>query len=228
MSQPLDSQLVETIVAGVMDRLRGGSVPARPTNANPGNKKTQEVRPADATVVIADRVVTEAVLVERLHDTTTKVQFGNKAVLTPTARDYLRTYGIHWDRGESTDGTYGAGILAVIVSQAPIVKRIVSEQMPGARVELLGCADDAARLAAAEIARGGRESALVFARQSHRVACLANRQSAVRAAAVRDVADVNAVRSQLRTNVWCLDPTGRGSFDLRNLIRAATSQDNGG
>jgi hypothetical protein len=54
----------------------------------------------------------------------------------------------------------------------------------------------------------------------HRAACLANRNAAVKAVAVRDASDVRQVRKQLRANVWCVDPENKRWFELRNLMRA--------
>lgn len=225
MSQSWDDSLIDSIVAGVMNRLRGESVPVAATQASKITEEAPAYRPRE-TVTISDRVVTEAVLVDRLRGGG-DVQFTSKAVLTPTARDYLRTNNIAWNRGEAKTATAVARVLAIIVSEAPSVTRIIHELLPGARRELLGCVDEAARLAASEIARGGSESVLIFARQTHRAACAANRQSNVRAAAARDLAEVAAIRTQMRTNVWCFDPVGRGGFELRNLIKATTSRNQG-
>jgi hypothetical protein len=92
--------------------------------------------------------------------------------------------------------------------------------MPTARKELLSCPDDAATFAISELSRGGFDGAIVFAKQTHRAACLANRHSAVKAVAVRDAAEVQAIRRQLRANVWCLDPSGKTYFELRNILKA--------
>jgi hypothetical protein len=42
----------------------------------------------------------------------------------------------------------------------------------------------------------------------------------VKAVAIRDAAEVHAVKRQLRANVWCLDPSGRTYFELRNVLKA--------
>ena len=100
------------------------------------------------------------------------------------------------------------------------MERLWSDLQGAWRRELLGCPDDAAKLAISAIARGETNTAVILAAQTHRAACLANRNEAVKAVAIRDAADVPVVRKQLRANVWCGDPSGRSWFELRNLMRA--------
>lgn len=229
MSLRVDDQLIESIVAGVMDRLRERAAPsatAPVTNARPTQTATQAATlktPADDEPIrILSRVVTEAVLEDQLAGKRL-VQFAANSVLTPTARDYLRIHKIEWSRGAAPGGnaapTDAPRILAIVVHEAATIQSILRDRLPGARQELLGCVDDAARLAAAELARGAVDTVFIFARQTHRAVCLANRQRAVRAAAPRDLMDISLIRAQLRVNTWCLDPTGRGPFELRNMLK---------
>ena len=225
MSQILDDNFIETIVAGVMDRLRRDS----DHKTVPPRQKASADRqpPTPSTLTIPDRVITEAVLVDRL-DGKRRVEFSRGAVLTPTARDYLRINKIAWSYGAASAAAKSSEMLVILVNDAPSIERIVKELLPAAEREMLGCADDAARLAAGEIARGRYNTVLIAARQTHRAACLANRQSNVRAVAVRDAADVATIQSQLRANVWCLDPTNRGGFELRNLMKTILSSETRG
>ncbi|HEX6984734.1 MAG TPA: hypothetical protein VF170_05125 [Planctomycetaceae bacterium] len=245
MTPQIDDALLESIVAGVLDRLRGPSAPvAKDDEASEGrqppapskseirNPKSEVSRPGAGAPrspeprLLADRVITEAVLEANLNGSKA-VRFTPKAVLTPSARDYLKTNGIEWAYATRTAGdrkpASGRTRAAIVVRSTPAVERVVADLLPGSRRELLGCPDDAAKLAIAEIARGGFAEAVIFAEQSHRAACLANRHEAVKAVVVRDATDVAAIRKQLRANVWCLDPTGRGYFELRNLVKAITA-----
>jgi hypothetical protein len=225
VTSQIDDSLLDAIVAGVLDRLRGASAPAKaPVDAT-------KARGADAprspeALVLSDRVLTEAILEEKLKGAKA-VRFAAKAVLTPTARDYLRRNGVEWayaTKGAAGRKAMGDGpAAALVVRSTPTLARVIAEVLPGSRTELLSCPDDAAKLAVAEIARGGFARAVIFAGQTHRAACLANRHEAIKAVVVRDAAEVAAVRNQLRANVWCLDPTGRGYFELRNVVRAINS-----
>jgi hypothetical protein len=110
--------------------------------------------------------------------------------------------------------------LLIVVRNAPAVDRLYEDLKSSWRRELLGCPDDAAKLAISELTRGGAPLVVMLAEQTHRAACIANRSDAVKAVAVRDAADVPVVRKQLRANVWCVDPSGKSWFELRNLLRA--------
>lgn len=228
MPSQIDDTLIDSIVAGVLDRLRGSSAPQTsgaqqlaklsPPPAAPAPK------PASSDPLhLSDRVITQALLQEKLKGAKS-VRFAPKAILTPTARDYLRTNWIEWayaTKQSAEKKSSAAGPLAVlIVRSTPAVERVITDLLPSARTELLGCPDDAAKLAAAEIARGGIAKALIFAEQTHRAACLANRTEVVKAVAVRDALDAAQIKKQLRANVWCVDPTARGYFELRNVVKA--------
>ncbi|MGC1273369.1 MAG: hypothetical protein WBC44_06645 [Planctomycetaceae bacterium] len=230
MTSSIDEILIDSIVAGVLDRLRGASAPHTPAS---GGRQPSEAtssvpldsRKADALrspLLLSDRVVTGALLEASLGGSKA-VRFAPKAVLTPSARDYLRMHGIEWAYSRPTaagrKSTERPGAVLVVRS-TPALERVLGSTLPGVRKELLSCPDDAARLAVAEISRGGFLHAAIFAEQTHRTACLANRHAAVKAVAVRDASEIPAVRKQLRANVWCLDPTGRGDFELMNLVKA--------
>lgn len=228
MSPQIDDTLVDSIVAGVLDRLRGRFAPPASvkTNGPAGASKQKPARTSSEPVVFSERVITEALLEEKLGGASS-VRFSPKAVLTPTARDYLRVNEIEWaysTKAAPDRHASGGTLAALVVRSTPAVERVIADLLPGARTELLGCPDDAAKLAIAEIVRGGFARAVIFAEQAHRAACLANRHEAVKAVAVRDAADVAAIRKQLRANVWCLDPTSRGYFELRNVVKAIAKE----
>src|SRR5690606_12225821 len=110
----------------------------------------------------------------------------------------------------------------IVVHSTDAVERVWEDIRNSWRRELLGCPDDAATQAISAICRGETSTVAILATQTHRAACLANRNEQVKAVAIRDAGDVRTIRKQLRTNVWCLDPTGRSWFELRTLLRAIT------
>ena len=60
---------------------------------------------------------------------------------------------------------------------------------------------------------------IIFAEQTHRAACLANRHERVKAVAIQSAQEVKQIRRQLRANVWCLDPGARSFFELKTLLQ---------
>ena len=224
-----DSALIDEIVRGVLVQLGGTGL-----RADAKVPAATVVAPAtDVYVQISERIVTAGVLNERVNGSRVVV-VGPKALVTPAAWDLVRERNLTLRRGDSQlqasdgGGTKSLSVvvstklspLLIVVRNSDAVERLWTDLQGKWRRELLGCPDDAAKLAIAELSRGGASSVVILAEQTHRAACLANRNDAVKAVAVRDAADVPVVRKQLRANVWCVDPSGRSWFELKNLLRA--------
>lgn len=219
---------------GVLKQLAG----TEPVRNEPVRNEVASDSPAasaaEASVVeICERIVTADVLAEHVSDGT-EVEVGSRAIVTPAGWDYARDHRIALRRGASKPQTSAVGqrvpvdsgasaqreALLIVVRSTPAVDRLYEDIKTGWRRELLGCPDDAASLAIGAASRGETDTVLILAEQSHRSACLANRNDAVKAVAVQDAADVRQVRTQLRANVWCVDPENMSWFELRNLVRA--------
>lgn len=245
----IDSSAIDRIVANVLRQLSANSGAAPPSdrsltpNAGPFSREPQGSPPAaGARITLDDRVITADLLAERVNGAAV-VGIRPKAILTPSARDFIKERGLRIDRAAPaasksapSPATHapGAGgpvaqpstlnsqrLLLVVRSTDAVVRWWADLQANWSR-ELLSCPDDAASLAIREISRGAVQTAVILAEQTHRAACLANRSPAVKAVAVRDAGDVAVVRRQLRANVWCIDPTPKSWFELRNLLSAMT------
>jgi hypothetical protein len=214
MSLPADA--IDRIVANVLSQL---GAPAIAAPALPAQTPR-----AGGSLQIASAVVTAELLDDAPRQGT--VQVLPKAIVTPAAWDLARERGLQIRRGAATAahkatgdaGSAPAGLLLAIVKHTPALKQLC-ETLPGARRELLGCPDDAAKLAIGEICRGGVAQTVILAEQIHRAACLANRNESIKAVAVRDAADIKQVRGQLRANVWCISPGGRSYFELKTMLK---------
>ncbi|MFO1093552.1 MAG: hypothetical protein U0992_09605 [Planctomycetaceae bacterium] len=79
-------------------------------------------------------------------------------------------------------------LLLLVVRSTPAVDRLYEDLKATCRRELLGCPDDAAKLAISAVARGEANSVIILAAQTHRAACPANRHDAAKAVAVRNAA----------------------------------------
>lgn len=162
-------------------------------------------------------------------ETGSVVQVAEKAIITPAAADVIREYKLIVNRGsqqsagskadETSQRVEKSGLSVAIVRHTAAVKQALDE-IGTFKKELLGCPDDAAKFAISEVCRGEAGTVLIFAEQTYRATCLANRNSLVKAVAVGDPGDVKTVRKQLRANVWCLDPGDRSYFELRNVLKA--------
>lgn len=233
----IDSHTIDRIVAGVLRQLGTGTGVDGASGA-----VTAETRRRGGhaeSVAVTTNVVTADVLMGGLNGSA-RVVVAERAIVTPAAWDAAREHGIEIVRsstGGFADGPTGAprrsaakrdelegatSPLAIVISNTGAVERLWDDLKPTWQREFLGCTDDAAALAISAVCRGESSVVVVLAEQTHRAACLANRNARLKAVAVRDAGDVRAIKLQLRANVWCIDPTGRSWFELRNLFRAVT------
>lgn len=157
------------------------------------------------------------------------VYVSKKAIITPAANDLIRERNLIIERTQPEQTTHptrsqkstGARlkISAGIVRHTQGVQQSLAE-LGEINTELLSCPDDAAKYAISELCRTGVETVMIFAEQTYRAACLANRNSIVKAVAINHPGDVKIVRKQIRANVWCIDPTNCSYFELKNLLKS--------
>jgi hypothetical protein len=216
----MDERLVEQIVGQVLARL-GAPASDRAPAGSPSAAAASVL--SNGELVLDAAVVTAETLEQRVNGHR-HIAVGRRTVLTPSALDYLRTAGIGWTRGASAQVPGPAGTWAAIVSRATAaVEKLLNDTAgsPGPwRRELVGTPQEAARRATSSICRGEACGAIVFAECPEVVACLANRNTSIRAAVILDPAGVTSAIRSLGGNVFCVAPDGRSYFELRNLLRS--------
>lgn len=223
----LSAEAIDRIVENVLNQISAGGSASKLAPVQNSAKPLQ----ARSQVSLPGSVITAEVIGGVAEGSLVTVR--PKAIITPAAWDAIRLRRIQLERGSlevasSPKGAAGsqsetrpevAAPLLIVVRNTSGVRQL-EEQLAGKwKRELLGCPDDAAKLAISEISRGAVSAVIILAEQSHRAACLANRHEQVKAVAVQDAGDVRAIRQQLRANVWCVNPDGRSYFELRNLIQ---------
>lgn len=222
------SSLIDSIVAGVLKQL--GQEDAAPNGSRNAavekDQRTMEVVRIDAKVVTAE-------MLESLTEPGTALSITNKAIVTPAAWDYIREHEIEVRRNDAEVGGKTAsrnvalspqpsalGPLLTVVHNTEAAERLWSDLKTTWRREMLGCPDDAAKLAIGELCRGGASTIVILAQQTYRAACLANRHEKAKAVPVDSAADVKSALKQLRVNTWCIDPTGKSWFELKSLFKS--------
>ena len=174
-------------------------------------------------VLISERVITAEVLLRDLRGAR-RVVIAPKALLTPTANDVIRTRRLEVVRqsAQAAASTTVRRRWVILVGQSlPAVTAAVGAwRTAGGRLEtaLVGTAAEAAARAISAICRGEADEVLVIAAQPESVACLANRNEAVRGVVLVESAAVARLRESLRPNVWVVDAAPRGGFDLSSLL----------
>ncbi len=220
MSQPED--LINQIVRAVLKEIRSRSTAAPTLPAGSAGASGR-----DDVTLIDEPVITEDVLA----DITTNgkpIQIGPQAVLTPTARDFLKSHNVNWIRAAAGGATSTTRCWkAFIVQETEAAKQAIAELQRSTSVtwqqELADCTDQAAQAAIDAICRAECEGVVILAKAAQRVACLANRNERVRASVVTDVRSVGTIRKCLGANVYVVCPRGRSFVELRNILRAVGS-----
>lgn len=196
--------------------------------APPANDKPALAAPASSLladeVTILERVITAEVLLRDLRGAR-RVVIAPKALLTPTAQDVIRSRRLEIVRQSAAPRAASAAPRRrwlIVVGQAlpGVTAAVGAWRNAGGLLEttLVGTAAEAAARAISAICRGEADEVLVISTQPESVACLANRNEAVRGVVLVDAAAVSRLRESLRPNVWVVDATPRGNFDLASLL----------
>ena len=237
----IDSTTIDRIVAGVLTQLGGdgdarGVTTTEERRHGEGGVESPESRVQGDTgvTVLTERVITAEVLAELPAGVKT-ISVGAKAIVTPAACDVAQERGLEIGRDRSKNPATAESAhstlntqpsthhsLLIVVHHSDALARLWEDLPSTWRREFVACPGDAAKLAIAELARGGFSQVVITAEQAHRAACLSNRNERVKAAAVRDAHEVKQVRQQLRANVWCVNPRDKSWFELRQLIKSLT------
>lgn len=182
-----------------------------------------EVSATPIAVVIQDRIVT-ADLIKEQAKPGEKIVITKQAILTPAAQDYLRNYRIAFERRD----TVSAGASQANVRWKVLVGGVadhtlraietVCQQRSQVQRELVGSANEAVSAAISSICRAEVGGVIVVTNKPDVVACLANRQHAIRAAVIGDLASWLRLQPQLKPNVVCISPQGRSFMELQNIL----------
>jgi hypothetical protein len=212
-------ETVELIVQRVLEHL------ATPGRGAPAAVPAADAPPAPALqgFRISTQVVTQAVLAESVNGSTT-VRIGHKAIITPSALDFVRQRGIEIVREPAAVMVNTGARWQVIVttSHPHIAPAVEGLQQFGIKCvsRLSGLPAEAAAQVTSAICRGDADKVVVFTAEPELVACLVNRNERIRAAAVADAAALVRTQRELRPNVLAIDPSNRGIHELRTLLKA--------
>jgi hypothetical protein len=217
MTQPImDQAIIEQIVANVLQELQPAPTP-----------RAEAAAPSLAAVHFDAPIITAALLEERVRGGQS-VRIGARSILTPTARDWLKTQNVSWQRA-SRNGSTGVAksrrrLLASTVS--PAVRTLcesLPRDLPGWKPEVTGGAAETAEAAVRAINAAECDLVVVISDAADVVACRANRSPRVRAAVVATTEHLRLLVEHLGPNVLAINPHGRSFIELRNLVRSCAA-----
>ncbi len=216
---------VDLIVQRVLAQL-GPSAVAAPAAA--GAHLAAAVAPSPVPAAqVADQVVTGQVITGALLTETVngfrQVQIGPKAILTPSARDFVKQRGIQIIREATAAAKASAIRWQIIVTRSNPQVTAAVESLPqlgvAASVTLSGLPAEAAAQATSALCRGEAIKVVVFTDQPELLSCLANRNDKVRAAAATNVAVAERIRGSMQANLLAVDPGTRSAHEIKGLLR---------
>lgn len=171
-------------------------------------------------LVLTSKVVSLRELEGRLQGVS-RVVVPRGAVFTPTARDELRKFGVSVASAVPASRQQASQklVLAATVGYA-VAPLIATLERDGVAVERVEGQELATVIDRLTNAVKSDVMALLLTEQSSVAICLANRHSSVRAALVTSVAAVAEAIEHVAPNMLVVDPRGKGTFELRQLMRA--------
>ena len=214
----MDQALIEQLVAEVMSRLVTSDEPV-------SKAETKTLNSQPSTINFREAIITGDLLSENVNGHRV-IQIAGQAILTPSAQDWLRNSKVEVVRGETKTQTAGsARWLAVVHSPCEAVSSVLDDagRAVSLKTEPVETAAESARRAVLDLRSGEAHGVVAFSNEAEAVACLANREACCRAAAVRTVADVKRVQNSMGCNLFAVNASGLGFFELRNLLRSAAS-----
>lgn len=220
----MNAGLIDEIVNSVLAQLRPApAVPPAPAPPVPETPPTVATPPA---VDVTAAVITADVLANQPAGVR-EIRIGEKSILTPAAVDWLKAKRIVWTRCRSrasstTVSPVSARWCLIQQSVMPVVSGVsdwLLKQSTGWRAELSGTVGEAVEQAVGFVAKAEVKGAVIITEAPEVAACRANRNDAVRAAAVAGRNAWTAIRSQLSPNIVCVRASGLAYMELRNLIK---------
>jgi hypothetical protein len=212
---------VDLIVQRVVAQLAPQAAAALPATA--ARLDPAEGSSSPLAVQVSEHVITQALLSETVNGSR-QVRISPQAILTPSARDFVKQQGIKIIRETASAKSSSVSRWQVIVTRSNPQITAAVESLPQLGIafdlRLLGLPAEAAAQATSALCRGESAQIVVFTDQPELVACLANRNDRVRAAAAGSVAAVERVRISMQANLIAIDPESRNTHELKALLKA--------
>lgn len=226
----MNAGLIDEIVNSVLAQLQPApAIPPAPAAAKASSvtPAAQIVAPAVApTAEVSAPVITADLLAKQVVGVR-EIRIGEKSILTPAAADWLKAKRITWTRGRSRAPSMiaspgSARWCLIMQSVTPVVSGVkdwLLKQSAGWRAELSGTVGEAVEQAVGLVAKAEIKGAVLITEAPEVAACRANRNVAIRAAAVTGRNSWTSIRSQLSPNIVCVRPSGLAFMELRNLLK---------
>lgn len=215
--------LIERIVKDVLEQLQ-----SRPVAPSPSPTTTAKPAPTPSTntIGLTDVVITAAVLDKSPLKSGSRLVIAPKAVVTPSARDWLRERKITFTRATSQTSATSSSparwqlfVSTVTPTVRSLIEQVSRSQRDWQR-QLTGSAQDTAESVIRAISTAESQRIFVISSAAEGIACRVNRNAKVRAAVVATREQLQSVEQDLCPNVILVNPAAKSLMDLRHLVQA--------
>jgi hypothetical protein len=221
-----DEALIDEIVRHVMKQLHAADGSTR-SDGTSGDKPSNGQSAANGSNLVISAAVITAELLEKQANNSKSLRIGPRSILTPSACDFLRTHDIQWSRASGDAGssspTAARWRAIVVAASSSLDSALGDAKLTGWSRQLSGCGREAADSAVGAICRAEIDGAVILCKSPAAAACRANRNSRIRAAVATSSAEIREIAGAMGANLYCIDPTGKSSFELRNMLREIAS-----
>jgi hypothetical protein len=185
---------------------------------------------------IRDRVITADVLENALGESANgmrRINIAAAAVLTPSARDWLRSREIEFSRGTAAaarDMQSKPWLAVVLQSTAALGQALDDVDLQAApwKKEITDCPEGAVVSVTRGIASKELSGAAVFTATPAAIACGINRHREARAVVVESAGCVQRAAREMAANAFCINAEGKTYLELRNMLRAIGAAETNG
>ena len=213
-----ETTLIDEIVQRVLSEL----------GTAPGAAPPQLAALSDTTasVVAFDAAVVTREMLEKGAGSATRIRLRAGAIVTPAARDFLREREI-----ETAAETAAAPSRAATASPVRVLLTTSTPRLTAAlatsrsagvidQSRIAGTPAEAASEATALLCRSEAQRVVVFSDEPELVACLANRNERIRAAALPSTTALDRLLASLKPNLFAVSPADRSEFETTRLLKA--------
>lgn len=242
----MDSALIERIVANVLEQIQApgatapstsSSAPAPVLTSTPAHRSASRkeaelsaTAASDSTepLRLTDAVITAAVLEKAGVSGQPTLVVAPKAVLTPSAHDWLRQRRISWTRqlpGQQPGAAKNARWQLLATGITPTVRSLLDQMSRSHRDwerQLCGNVSELVELAGRLVTTAEVERVFVISKAAELVCCRVNRQRPIRAAVVYSVDHLKSIEADVAPNVVLVNPVKKSLMELRHLVQACS------
>jgi hypothetical protein len=202
-------RLADRPAASVVDRAEAGTRSNLPLS--PSTDRSTGSTSPDRPALVCDQTVVSVVWLEQHWAGQHQVQLGSRAVVTPAARDWLRSKQIESIRGVASQHSTGLVAPSVLVAGSTSLWRQIADRICPRQARRLGdqAGDDAMlREVRSELLLGHQKIAILWPDHPHALCWQAARDAQLRPAVLSDPMSIDRLLQEVPANLLMIDGFG--------------------